>query len=194
MNFLEKIREYIRISEVSSITRRYFVMNAFDGAMTVLGIVVGAYVAGINDSSWVISAGLGASLAMGLSGFAGAYMVEEAERTQELNTLERAMLKNLDESVIDKASSFASVWTGIVDGVSPAIAAVICLIPFFLSSLNVFLIDLAIQLSIVTALVILFLLGMFLGKASGRSVVLHGMKMLGVGVVLTIVFFAFKLI
>lgn len=195
MNFLEKIREYIRISEVSSISRRYFIMNGFDGAMTVLGIVVAAYAAGINDPSWVISAGLGASLAMGLSGFAGAYMTEEAERTRELNNLERAMLKNLDETVIGKASRFASIWTGIVDGVSPAIAAIICLIPFFLSSLKILSsIDFAIQLSIVIALLILFLLGVFLGKVSGRSVFLHGMKMLGVGMVLTVVFLAFKLV
>jgi len=55
-------------------------MNAFDGATTVLGIVIGAYVAGITNEFWVIWSGLGATLAIGLSGFAGAYMTEEAER------------------------------------------------------------------------------------------------------------------
>ena len=80
MKFLEKIRRYIRISEIAPISRRYFVMNAFDGATTVLGIVIGAYVAGITNEFWVIWSGLGATLAIGLSGFAGAYMTEEAER------------------------------------------------------------------------------------------------------------------
>lgn len=195
MNFPEKLREYIRISEVSSISRRYFIMNAFDGAMTVLGIVVGAYVYGTEDPFLVISAGLGASLAMGLSGFAGAYMTEEAERTRELNNLEKSMLKKLDKTVIGKASRFASIWTGIVDGASPAIAAIICLIPFFLSSFNMlFSIDFAIKLSIAIALLILFSLGMFLGKVSNRNIVLHGTKMLVIGLILTLVLIVFKLI
>ena len=51
MKFLEKLRRYIRISEVAPISRRYFIMNAFDGATTILGIVIGAYVAEITTES-----------------------------------------------------------------------------------------------------------------------------------------------
>jgi predicted membrane protein (TIGR00267 family) len=194
MRSFGKIRDYIRISRVSSISRRYFVMNAFDGAMTVLGIIIGAYVAGITDPSWVISAGLGASLAMGLSGFAGAYMTEEAERSRALNNLEKSMLKSLENSVIGEASRFASLWTAIVDGISPAIAAVFCLVPFFLSFFNAFSIDLAIKLSIIITLLILFSLGMYLGKVSDRNVFLQGTKMLVVGLILTVVLIIFRLV
>ncbi|MDH5376372.1 MAG: hypothetical protein OEZ21_11250, partial [Candidatus Bathyarchaeota archaeon] len=74
MKFLEKLRRYIRISGVAPISRRYFIMNAFDGATTILGIVIGAYVAEITSEFLVIWSGLGATLAMGLSGFVGAYM------------------------------------------------------------------------------------------------------------------------
>ena len=56
-------------------------MNVFDGATTILGILVGAYVAGVTNQFQVIGSSLGATIAMGLSGFAGAYMTEEAERT-----------------------------------------------------------------------------------------------------------------
>ena len=44
---LKRWKRYHQISEVGDITRRYFVMNAFDGALTMLGVVIGAYVAGI---------------------------------------------------------------------------------------------------------------------------------------------------
>lgn len=131
MKFLEKIRRYIRISEVAPISRRYFIMNAFDGATTILGIVIGAYAAEITNELWVIWSGLGVSLAMGLSGFAGVYMTEEAERENKLNALENSMLMDLKDSVIGKASRFASLWAGIVDGVSPALTALACLTPFF---------------------------------------------------------------
>ena len=192
MKFLEKIRRYIQISEVAPISRRYFIMNAFDGATTILGIVVGAYVAGITNEFWVIWSGLGAALAMGLSGFAGAYMTEEAELARKLKNLEKSMLTELKNSVVGKASRFASLWAGIVDGVSPALAAVACLTPFFLSSHGLFSINSAIQLSVAIALSVMFLLGVFLGKISSRNMFFHGVKMLFVGLILMLILLAFK--
>ena len=194
MKFLEKIRRYIKISEVAPISRRYFIMNAFDGATTILGIVIGAYVAGITDELWVIWSGLAVSLAMGLSGFAGAYMTEEAEREKKLNALEKSMLTELTDSVVGKASRFASLWAGIVDGVSPALTAVVCLTPFFLSSHDLFSINSAIPLSVAIALTIMFLLGVFLGKISNRNMFFHGAKMLFVGLIITFIFFVLKII
>ncbi len=193
MKFLEKIRRYMKISEVALISRRYFIMNAFDGATTVLGIVIGAYAAEITNESWVIWSGLGVSLAMGLSGFVGAYMTEEAEREKKLNALEKAMLTELTDSVVGKASRFASLWAGIVDGVSPALAALVCLTPFFLSSHGLFSINSAIQLSVAMALSIMFLLGVFLGKISNRNMLFHGAKMLFVGLIITFIFLVLKI-
>jgi predicted membrane protein (TIGR00267 family) len=193
MQFLQKIRRYIRISEVGAISRRYFIMNAFDGATTVLGIVIGAYAAEITNELWVIWSGLGVSLAMGLSGFVGAYMTEEAEREKKLNALEKSMLTELKDSVVGKASRFASLWAGIVDGVSPALTAVVCLTPFFLSSYGLFSIDFAIQLSIAMTLLIMFLLGVFLGKVSNRNWFFHGAKMLFVGLIITFIFLVLKI-
>lgn len=194
MKLLEKIRRYIKISEIAPISRRYFIMNAFDGATTILGIVIGAYVAGITNEFWVIWSGLGATLAMGLSGFVGAYMTEEAERERKLKTLEKSMLTELKKSVVGKASRFASLWAGIVDGVSPALAAVVCLTPFFVSSRGLFSINFAIQLSVAMALSIMFLLGVFLGKISSRNMFFHGAKMLFVGLIITLVFLVLKII
>ncbi len=194
MKFLEKIRRYIKISEVAPISRRYFIMNAFDGATTILGIVIGAYAAGITNEFWVIWSGLGVSLAMGLSGFAGAYMTEEAEREKKLNALEKSMLTDLKDSVIGKASRFAALWAGIVDGVSPALTALVCLTPFFLSSHGFFSINFAIPLSVAMALTTMFLLGVFLGKISNRNMLFHGAKMLFVGLIITFIFLVLKII
>jgi len=190
MKFLDKIKDYIRISRVAPIGRRYFIMNAFDGAMTSLGIVIGAYVAGDPEPLFIISAGLGASLAMGLSGFVGAYVTEEAERSRELDSLERSMLKDLEKSRIGEASRFASLWAGIIDGLSPVLAAIVCLVPFFFSFL--FSVALATELSIVIALLVLFMLGAFLGKISSRNMFLHGIKLLCVGLVLTLILLVFR--
>ena len=192
MKLIEKIRRYIKVSGIAPITRRYFIMNAFDGATTTLGIVAGAYVAGIVDEFWIIWPGLGATLAMSLSGFVGAYMTEEAERAGEMRILERSMLIKLKDTVVGRASRFASLWASLIDGLSPALASLSCLSPFFLSSVGLFSTAHASQLSIVISLTIMFLLGAFLGRISKRSMAAHGAKMLLVGLIITFIFLALE--
>ncbi len=168
-------------------------MNAFDGATTILGIVIGAYVAEITDGFWIVWPCLGATLAMSLSGFVGSYMTEEAERTRKLNSLEKSMLTELKNSIVGKAGRFASLWAAIIGGLSPAFAPILCLIPFLLSLQGLFSTNSAVQISIVTALSIMFLLGVFLARISKRNMLLHGIKMLIVGLIITIVFLTLKI-
>jgi predicted membrane protein (TIGR00267 family) len=147
----------------------------------------------VTNEFWIMWPGLGATLAMSLSGFVGAYMTEEAERARRLDSLEKSMLIELKNSVVGKAGRFASMWAAIIDGLSPALAAIVCLIPFFLSSRSLFSITLAVQLSIIIALAIMFMLGVFLGKISKRNMLLHGAKMLVVGLIITLVFLTLKI-
>jgi len=193
MKPFKKIRRYIRVSGIAPISRRYFIMNAFDGATTILGIVIGAFVAEVTNEFWIVWPGLGATLAMSLSGFVGAYMTEEAERANEMRTLEKSMLTDLTESVVGKASRFASLWAAMIDGLSPALAALACLTPYFLSSVGLLSTTLAGQVAIAICLVIMFLLGVLLGRISKRNMILHGTKMLLVGLVITMVFLALKI-
>lgn len=192
LKFLKKIKTYIRVSGAGPIGRRYFVMNAFDGAMTTLGIVMGASVSEITQASWIISAGLGASLAMGISGFTGVFMTEEAERKKALLVLEKSMFRKLGKSIIGRAERFAIFWTAIIDGISPAMASLISLTPFFLAAYQLFSIGLATYISIGLTFLMLFGLGVFLGKISKRNVILHGMKMLLTGLIMAGIIFLFK--
>ena len=103
---LERWKTYIEISELGPIARRYFVMNSCDGALTMLGVVIGASMAHAAEPSVIIAAGISGSFAMGISGFSGAYMAESAERTKELKDIEKAMCKPMmDESLHKGASS-----------------------------------------------------------------------------------------
>ena len=103
---LAAIRRFRSYPRISGISRRYFVMNSFDGAMTMLGVVVGAHSAQASDPRIVIGAGLGASVAMGMSGFSGAYLTERAERMRHLRRLKKAMLSDMPRSVHAKASLY----------------------------------------------------------------------------------------
>lgn len=176
-----KFRNIRRITSVDEVARRYFVMNAFDGCLTILGIIVGAHAVGNSDSRIIVSAGLGATFAMGISGAWGTYMAEKAERTRSLKELERAMHADLRGSMLYRASRIASLWASFVDGLSPAIAATISLSPFLLSQLGLLPLQAIMPAAIIMNLLTLFGLGIFLGRVARENIIAHGCMMVLAG-------------
>jgi len=190
-NTKENFKTYIEISGLGEIARRYFVMNAFDGALTMLGVIMGALMAHgvitLDSLKVMIGAGIGGSLAMGVSGFFGAYMTERAERTRELKHLEIAMLKSLENSVYAKAYRFAIVIAAIIDSAAPMLSAFISLIPLILAYVGVIPTTYAAIVSIILIFSMLFLLGVFLGRVSKENMIFSGIKMLFAGLITAIV-------
>ena len=178
---LKKWKRYHTISDVGSITRRYFVMNAFDGALTMLGVVIGAYIAGVLEPMPIITAAIAGSIAMGASGMSGAYMTEKAERTKKLKDLENSMLTDMKDSLHDKSHKFATVFAAIVDGVSPAIAAITVASPFIIARFEFITIHTAFIACIALTLIILLVLGIYLAKISDENMIKYGLQMLAVG-------------
>ena len=180
---IKRWKKYSKISGVGAITRRYFVMNAFDGALTMLGVVIGAYVAGALHSITIISAGIAGSIAMGVSGVSGAYMTEKAERTKKLKELEKAMLRDMKDSVHGKSQRFATIFAAIVDGASPALAAMIVISPFFFANYGLITPVSAFFVCIAMTMIILVILGIYLAKISDESMIKYGIQMLIVGLI-----------
>jgi hypothetical protein len=73
-DYIEEVGSYLRVTKAPMILRRYFAMNAFDGAMTSLGVVIGAYISHIDEPMTVIGVILVSGIAMAVSGFSGTYM------------------------------------------------------------------------------------------------------------------------
>ncbi len=164
------------------IARRYFVKNGFDGSMTMLGIIVGAWVVNVTQAEIIVTAGLGACLAMGISGVSGAYMTERAERKRDLKKLETAMMKKLNDSVITDATSFVSFYAALVDGGSPILTALVSLSPFFLLFHELIVVQVAYISSLAVTLVTLFMLGIYLGRIAKENALLYGIQTLVAGV------------
>jgi len=186
-NFFKRIRMYLRITKMGPIARRYFVKNGFDGSMTMLGIIVGSWVVGVERPEIIVTAGLGACLAMGISGLFGAYMTERAERERGLKVLEDAMLTDLHDSVLDDASSFVSFYAAIVDGGSPILTAIVSLLPFIFALGSLIVIGDAYIVSFFVTLVTLFALGMYLGKIAKENVLLYGVQTLVAGIITVVI-------
>ena len=181
---IKKWKRYHEISNAGAITRRYFVMNAFDGALTMLGVVIGAAISGnLQNSTIIISAGIAGSIAMGASGMSGAFMTEKAERTRKLKKLERAMLSDMKNGLHDKSHRFATIFASLVDGVSPAIAAMTVISPFFLANFGLITPDIAFWGCIILTLVVLTMLGVYLARISDESLIVYGLIMLFIGII-----------
>jgi len=169
---------------MTPIARRYFIKNGFDGSMTVLGIVVGSWIVGVAEPEIIVTAGLGACLAMGVSGLFGAYMTEKAERKKNLKTVEAAMLTDLSNSILSDASDFVSLYAAFIDGASPMLTAVISLIPFILALTGKLIIWNAYVVSFILTLATLFSLGLYLGKIAKENMLLYGAQTVAAGILI----------
>ena len=184
---LGKFRDYIRISRVGGLVRRYFIMNGFDGALTTLGVVLGSWFGGVQDPRIVFGLGLSAGIAMAVSGAWGAMISERAERLKSKKDLEKALFTKLDGSVIDKASNFAIILVSLIDAVSPLAFSLAILAPYAISGMGMLSISEAFQASMVVGGICLFGLGFFLGRISKENPILHGLLMLLAGVLLSLI-------
>ncbi|MEW6748320.1 MAG: hypothetical protein AB1295_01285 [Candidatus Micrarchaeota archaeon] len=173
----ERFEYYDTVTGMSKIIRRYFVMNSFDGALTMFGLLLGSYIAEVTEPALIISIGIGTAIAMGFSGLTGALFTERAERVRELKKMERALQRKLDDTDYKKAYDFATLVTAGVNASSPLFTALILLSPFVFSAMP----D-AYYMSFGLSLSLFFLLGIYIGHIAKERLVLTGLKFLGAGV------------
>ena len=187
----KKVKVYLDVTHARGVARRYFVMNGFDGSMTMIGIVVGSWVAGITEAGIIIATGLGACLAMGISGFFGAYMAETAERKGITKTLETML--NQPDPIHYEASRFVPVYVALIDGLSPTLTAIVSLVPFILARIRLLSIGNAYIISFALTIAILFSLGVYLGKIAKERIWLYGAQMGAVGITTAIIIFLLEM-
>jgi len=183
MHLFEQIKFLLRISHTGGIARRYFVVNGFDGALTMLGLIVGFLVSGSNDISLIINACLGASIALGMSGVSSAYVSESAERKHALTKLEEAMSSDLQESVHGDAARWMPFLIALVNGSAPLVISFLILLPLWLSNASIVLPIPPLYAAILIALLLAFFLGVYLGRVAGVSWIRSGLQTLLVAVI-----------
>jgi len=160
--------------------RRYFVVNGFDGALTMLGLIMGFYVSDYTELAVVITTCLSAALALGMSGISSAYISEAAERRRALVELEKAMMTSLDESHHARAAIWIPWLVALVNGIAPLLIALIIILPLWLARRGVEMLFEPLPTAMLVALAIIFLLGVFLGRIGGTFWLWSGLQSLAV--------------
>jgi predicted membrane protein (TIGR00267 family) len=166
------------ISRSHDIARRYFVVNGFDGALTMLGINIAFLASGKVDLPVVIHACLGAAVALAVSGLSSAYVSETAERRRELRELEQAMATNLGDSAPGQAARWMPVLIAVINGSAPLIISLFIITPLWMAQAGITLPADPLLTAIAVTFVVIFLLGVFLGRISGTFWLWSGVRTL----------------
>jgi len=183
---IKVIKEFNKIAEIDEIARRYFAMNSFDGVLMILGILIANLFALVYEKRIILVTSIGAIVAVTISGMWGAYMTENAERTGQIKKLEKHVGMSLKKTPIHRAHRFATFFLSLVNGFSSLLVGLIILSPFFVSFLNI---KLAYFFAIGLAFLVLFSIGVFLGKISKTRLFTSGVKILAAGIICVIVIF-----
>jgi len=183
---MKKLRFQVELTKSGTIARRYFVIGAFDGALTILGVILGAYVAESAlhpemAKTLILAAGFAGGVALAVSSAVGAYEAERVEHLLMHKNLEKAMLGPV-EGDRKEAMRVGIYISSIFHGVAPMVAAFVPLIPFFFLGL-----DEAVLVAIVLTLAFLFVLGAYLGSLIREMIVYTGLRFVIAGLATAIV-------
>lgn len=179
---LRQLRALLQITHTQLIARRYFIVNGFDGALTMQGLIVGFEVSAPVDLSVVITACVGAAVALGVSGMTSAWLSEAAEKQNELRALERAMVADLGASAYGRAAHVLPVVIALVNGAAPLMISLLIITPLWLGQAGMTLLRPPLPAALVTALALIFLLGIYLGRISGTFWLWSGIRTLLIAV------------
>lgn len=161
-----QLRQLIRLTRSQVIARRYFVVNGFDGALTMLGLIAGFYVSRRVELQVMINACLGAAIALGMSGLSSAYISETAEKRRELRELEQAMIKDLGDSAYGRAARLLPPVIALINGLTPLVISLVIIAPLWAAHLGMRLPLPPLEAGFVLASIVIFLLGVFLGRVA----------------------------
>jgi len=182
----KRIRETSEITDLASTSRRYFVLGAFDGTLIVLGVVLGAYAAGVGAEHMeiILFAGLSAAVALSVSSAVGAYEAERVEKLLSRASIEKALLTDVSEEQAE-VFRFATLLSALVHAAAPLIAATVPLLPFVLIPD----LGMAVLTSVVMTLSVLFILGAYLGSLVKERVLMTGMRFVLAGLATAVILF-----
>lgn len=191
MSLLGHANRLLSVSSSGAIMRRYFVVNGFDGALTMLGLIMGFLMSATSDLGVIINACLAAAIALGMSGTSSAYVSEVAERKRELSKLEGAMISDLQQSTHGQAARWVPLLVALVNGAAPLLISLLILTPLWLAQSGVELPAAPLQLSVAIAFFLIFLLGVLLGRIAQVSWLHSGLQTLMVAVATVALIYAF---
>jgi len=147
-----------------------FLRGFIDGALSTLGIVIGA---SSGSTSLIVASGVGGTLANGVSNILSALSAERMERYEELDKIEDAMVsRKMLGSALEKKLTRESTLGAITDGAATVIGGALPILPYLFTDPST-----ALPISIGVVMAAVFFVGILLGRVSKRSLFFSAIKM-----------------
>jgi len=176
----------IRKEEILNVARRYFFINAFDGLMISLGVLLGGYFGG-GVSRGLLFALIGSVIAMGLSGFFGAYVSERAERLKVIKETENQIYTDLSGTKYETQLLKASALIAFVDASAPVLSSLPAIVFLLLNYIGILGWEVSVFSAFGVSLLLLMFLGYELGKMSGEKPLIYSISLLFLGLLLAFI-------
>lgn len=182
----DAFRRVLGQEEIRSLGRRYFVSNAFDGTLTSIGVVIGGYLSGIDESGTMIAVGLGAAIGLGISALWSVWEIERAEMGRRRERLEQAMLTDLADTRQSREYRYIQLALSILSASGPVGSILLTLVPFLFVGMWISFVQ-AVLLSIGTGVFLLGAVGAYMGSISHQRWWIAAIRMALAGVVVAII-------
>jgi predicted membrane protein (TIGR00267 family) len=191
---LHRLEEELILTGRYTVARAHIAEEIFDGILPILGIVLAGYIAAHMQESFLvfeatILAALGASIAHFISGFGGTYLAESAEGKQLIENLRNSNKSKLSHAVIVSIEHETTLIMSLLKGIVPAGAVLVTVSPMIMALFGWIDYVGSFLVSIGVGLIILFILGLFLGRIAKTNIWISGLKTLMAGLLTLLVLF-----
>lgn len=173
---IETYRNLLRDENVRSISRRYFISNGFDGTLTCIGIIVGSFLGGSQSAMEIVRVVAGGTVGLAASGVWSVWEIERAEKLADVQSIERAMLTDLDDTQVMRSVRHARAVNAIMSGIGPLIGILVPLSPYAFVGVGLTMLT-ATLAAIALGVLVLFVFGAYLGTISRQTWYVAGIRM-----------------
>lgn len=178
--FGDRIRTVLKAPETGPTLRRFFVNTIFDSTFVILGILIASAFSSSPDYRLIIATIITSSVALGISTGVSVFEAESMEQEIKMRDMERAMLRSLEDTHIRRNSKLTILLISVVNFTAPIIAGAVTLTPFLVLGAGE--IRTAAYISLALAILILFVVGAFMGRSGERNPWKQGTRMAVAGI------------
>jgi predicted membrane protein (TIGR00267 family) len=183
---IERLQNELKVTHRMEIVKRHIAIDVFDGVLPVLGIITGGFIAIHFQEIFIVFeatllAAFGAGIAHFIAGFGATYLTESAEGEHLVKEMESDGGVKLSHSHILRAERETTLFVSLVNGMTPALSILITILPMILALFGIMGYWESFVASIFMGFILLFVLGIYLGRMSGSSVMKYAAKTLLAG-------------
>ncbi len=171
----------LKTPETMPAMRRYFVNTVFDSSFVILGVIIGIALSSEPSSRLVVATIITSTVALMISTGISVYEAERLEQSIRIRQIEKVMLCNMEETSIRKDASLATYLIAGTNSLAPLMAATLTIIPFV--TLPDAQVVTAAWISISLIILMLFVVGMTMGRMAKKSAGFYGLRMAGAGLI-----------